>query len=255
LTSPPIVEALDELVAAAKLGPSDPFRYDPAAVRAAFWRGECGMAITWPSAAEERREKGEGGRGKGETSTGRPPFPVGTAELPGSPRVYNRETKKWEIRGGDEDQSVPLLAIAGRLGVVNAKSPHAEAAFQLLAWLSDSQMSLQISPASPATTLFRHSNLKSPGAWVEKPMPAVVAARYGQQTEITFRRPQWLGALRLPGRAEYLAALDEAVAAAVKGRKSSTAALQEAAAKWRKITERLGTDRQRAAYRHSLGLE
>ncbi len=78
--------------------------------------------------------------------------------------------------------------------------------------------------------------------------------QYADVTEAALRHEQWLGALRLPGRAEYLAALDEAVRAAVRGQKSPHDALLEAAAKWRKITARLGLDRQRAAYRHSLGL-
>jgi hypothetical protein len=125
----------------------------------------------------------------------------------------------------------------------------------LLVWLSDNQMCTQISAASPATTLFRRSHLKSPGAWTEKPISATAALKYGEAAEAALRHEQWLGALRLPGRAEYLAALDEAVVAAVKGDKSALDALLEADSKWQKITERLGVDRQRAAYRHSLGLE
>ena len=53
VAGPPFVQALDELVAAAKLGPADPLRYDPAAARAAFWKGQCGMALTWPTAAND----------------------------------------------------------------------------------------------------------------------------------------------------------------------------------------------------------
>jgi multiple sugar transport system substrate-binding protein len=69
------------------------------------------------------------------------------------------------------------------------------------------------------------------------------------------RHEQWLGALCLPGRAEYLAALDPPVAAAVRGQKAPADALRKAAARWKQITERLGLDRQRTAYRRSLGLE
>ena len=65
---------------------------------------------------------------------------------------------------------------------------------------------------------------------------------------------QWLGAVCLPGRSEYLAALDAAVAAAVRGEKPADA-LRQGGRPMAKITERLGLDRQRTAYRHSLGLE
>ena len=116
-------------------------------------------------------------------------------------------------------------------------------------------MSPQISAASPATTLFRQSNLRSPSQWVEKPVPAPAAVQYADATEAALQHEQWLGALRMPGRAEYLAALDDAVAAAVRDEKSPLDALLEADAKWQEITDRLGLERQKAAYRHSLGLE
>jgi multiple sugar transport system substrate-binding protein len=248
VAGPPFVQALEELVAAAKLGPGDPLRYDPLEARAAFWRGECGMALTWPTAAVD-------GNKKASQSQAGVEIPVGFAELPGSRRVFNQGMSAWDTRAEDDATQVPLLAVSGRLGVVSAKSANIDAAFQLLHWLSDSQMSPSISATSPATTLFRQSNLKMPGKWVEKPVSALAAVQYADVTEATMRHEQWLGALRMPGRAEYLAALDDAVAKAVRGEKSAMDALLQADKKWREITERLGVDRQRAAYRHSFGLE
>ena len=268
VAGPPFVQALEELVAAAKLGPANPLRYDPAAVRSAFWNGQCGMALTWPTAAKNKASPG--GLVASATSTNvasatntndriannpDPSIRVGFVELPGSPRVFNLSGGAWEQRTDDDNPHVPLLSIAGRLGVVGKDSAHTEAAFQLLLWLSDSQRSPQTSAASSATTLFRQSNLESPSQWVEKPVSATAAVKYADATEAALHHEQWLGALRLPGRTEYLAALDDAVAAAVRGKKSPEAALQEAAVKWQKITKRLGVERQKAAYRHSLGLE
>ncbi len=45
---------------------------------------------------------------------------------------------------------------------------------------------------------------------------------------------------RIPGESEYMAALDEAVIAAVKGKQSPQQALDAAAVKWQAITDRLG---------------
>ena len=283
LTTPAMIRALEELVAAAKLGPADPFAFDPAAARVAFWKGQCGMALTWPTAAQQgggRRaegggQKAESGGRKAEVlhpspliphpSSSNPqslipnPFPpdpsiqVGFAELPGTKRVYNPSTQAWDIRADDEDQHVPLLSASGRLGMVSKTSSHSEAAFRLLFWLIDNDRSSQVSAESPATTLFRRSQAKSVERWVEKPVGSAVASQYAATTEFTFRREQWLSALPLPGRAEYLAALDEAVRAAVSRQKSPAEALAQAQTKWQDITKRLGVDRQRAAYRHSLG--
>jgi ABC-type glycerol-3-phosphate transport system substrate-binding protein len=250
VAGPPFVQALEELAAAAKLGPADPLQYDPAAARAAFWRGQCGMAITWPTKGREER-----GEGRGPAASPAGDFRAGFAELPGAKQVFNHAGKRWDQRSDDEDAQVPLLGVAGRMGVVGAKSPARDAAFQLLLWLSDSRMRPQISAAGSATTLFSRSDLKTPMAWVEKPMSASGAAQYGEMTLTAFRHEQWLDALRIPGRAEYLAALDAAVAAVIRGKKSPTDALKDAANQWEKITKRLGLDRQRAAYRHSLGLD
>ncbi len=254
----PIVHALEELVATAELGPDDPFQFDPAKVRAAFRRGECGMAISWPTAAVEERGEGRGGRGEFgglAASAASDSARVGFVELPGSRRVFNLSKNEWDKRADDDDRHVPLLAVAGQMGVVAKGSTNRKAAFQLLLWLSDDRMSPQISALSPATTMFRQSNLDVPGQWVEETVLHAAASQYGEATLAAFSHEQWLGALRIPGRAEYLAALDEAVAAAVRGEKSAQEALQQAETKWREITNRLGLDRQKAAYRHSVGLE
>ncbi len=254
VAGPPFVQALEELVAAAKLGPADPFAYDPAAARAAFWKGECGMALSWPTASE----KGRGAMGEGREESGEArqenDIRVGFVELPGSRRVYNLSGYAWDRRADDESTQVPLLPVAGRVGAVGAKSAHRDAAFQLLLWLSDDAMSPQISAASPAATLFRQSHLKSPSAWVEKPVSAAAALQYGEAAAAALGREQWLDGLRLPGRAEYLTALDEAVHIAVRGEKAPLDALLQAVEAWQKITDRLGREGQRAAYRHSLGL-
>jgi multiple sugar transport system substrate-binding protein len=257
VADPPILHALETLIAAAKFGPADPLRYDPAAARAAFWKGECGMALTWPTAAKPEKAEGGGKEAAKETIPGKvdPHIRGGFAELPGATRVFNLSSHAWDNRSEDDDPRVPLLAVTGRLGVVSAKSLHRDAAFQLLLWLSDSRMSPQVSATSPATTLFSSAQLKSPSLWVEKPVSTTAAVQYADATEAALRHEQWLGALRLPGRSEYLAALDEAVATAVRGEKPPLEALLQADKKWREITRQLGLERQRAAYRHSLGLE
>ncbi len=239
---PPFVRALEELVAAAALGPPEQLTYDPAAVRTAFWQGQCGLALSWPTTA-----------GKGPS----PPdqhLQVGFAELPGSREAYDVAEKTWESRRNDEDPHVPLLAVAGRMGVVPSGSEWPGAAFQLLFWLSDEQ-STQVSPSSPATTLFRSAHVERPGTWVERHVPARTAAQYAEMTQQTLCRPQCLFALRIPGRAEYLSALDEAVHQAVGAKQAPQEALGQAAARWREITDRLGVKRQRQAYWSSLGLE
>ena len=61
--------------------------------------------------------------------------------------------------------------------------------------------------------------------------------------------------LRLPGRDEYLAALDAAVLSAISGDASPEEALAAASAKWQEITAAQGLERQQRALRRDLGHE
>jgi multiple sugar transport system substrate-binding protein len=237
--TPPFVKALEQLVAAAKQGPPEALEWGPDEVRDAFWRGECGLALSWPSAS----------RGSESSKEKQTPQDVRTCALPGSTEVYNPQGRAWQPRG--KAASVPLLSTSGRLGSVSKASGHAPAAFQLLIALSGPQWSSQVCAASPSATLFRQSHAKAPREWVERSLTPAAAQEYAELTEQTLSGHEALSAIPLPGRDEYLTALDNAVHAAVKGKATPTEALTRCAATWREITQRLGIDRQREAYRKS----
>jgi len=268
IDGPPFVRALGEQIAAAGSHAQELLRADPSAVRRAFWSGRCAMAITWPSAAEKDRKvtpqpppsaasgKGESGRASSKTDAkpAGPEIRFAVAELPGSTAVYNIAPQAWETRREGEDPRVPLLGVAGRLGMVTTRCASPETAFRLLLWLSSQQWDRQVSAVSPATTLFRQSDIRFPQSWTEPEIPPSAAAQYALLTQQTLGRQQWTFALRIPGRTEYLAALDEAVRQAVGGQQKPEDALRQVKARWHDITARLGLDRQRDAYRRSLGL-
>ncbi len=240
IAGPPFVRALEEVVATADAASLD---MDPAAVRAAFWQGKAAMAVTWPTAADEAVAKLE------------PDFPVGIGELPGSPDVYDVGEAIWEKRDRGSDGRIALLAASGRLGVVTTSTQWSDAALQLLLWLTGEKWSAQVSSRSPNTTLFRNSHVTAVSGWVEPAMPEDTAQQYGEAIVTALGREQRFSALAIPGRLEYLVALDAAVRAAVKKEKSPQDALNAAAEEWKQITEKLGVEEQKAAYRASLGLK
>ena len=166
--------------------------------------------------------------------------------------------KAWQNRQPDEDPHVTLLSAAGRLGSVAGQAAQPEHAFQLLAWLSGKDWGGTIgsvSSASPATTLYRRTQLRNPQPWVDPGTDAEAAQHYAASVQSALGRSAYLFALRIPGQEKYLAALDAAVEQAVGGQQSAADALRQAAAEWTKIVEQLGRDSQRQAYRKSLGLE
>ena len=236
----PFVHALEKMVVSANAAS---LNMDPAAARAAFWQGKTAMAITWPTAADEA------------IADIKPDFPAGVTELPGSPVAFDVGEGTWEKRDSESDGRVSTLGVAGRVGMVTSQSPWPEPALQLLLWLTNQKWGSQVCSQSPATTLFRKSYVSGVSAWVETPMPDEAAQDYGETIASALGRRQCLSALAIPGRPRYLAALDAAVRAAVAKEKSPQEALQQAAQDWQKITEELGVDKQKAAYRASLGLK
>ena len=293
IASPPFVRALDELIAATKASAAASLRTTPADARRAILGGRCVMAISWPtaadsvaasaadSAAETKPDSAPKASGASAAPAvpsvgGSSPIRIGFCMLPGSAKAYNPKQRVWQTNPSDDGtghadfssaagdalhraphpaQLTPLLSISGRLGSVTAESRSGELSFQLLVWLSGEEWGARICSASPATTLFRRSQLGKPQQWVEPSIAAPAAKQYAEVLARSLIRPQWLESPRIPGHAEYLSALDEAVRAAVAGKQSAADALSGAAKRWGQITARRGLDSQRAAYSRSLGLE
>lgn len=235
------VRALEELVADYKLGTPEQIEMDPDAVRKAFLAGQSALAITWPAHAD-------GGAAPSEVETA-------FAEFPGAGVVYNFADKSWEKRQDHESVHVSTLGLAGRLGSVTTNSEHPQQAFQLLAWLSGREWGTRVASASRATTVYRRSQMRSPQPWVDAGTDATAAAAYVSSVQSALGRQQYLAVPRMPGESEYMAALDVATRRALRQEASPPEALAEAAVKWREITDRIGRESQKAAYRASLGFE
>ena len=250
IAGPPFVRALEELVAAAKLGPAEQLDFDPAAARAEFWKGNAAMAISWPT-------RGEVGCRAATTPNGRRAelcLPV-SRSCPVQPRSTS-PSNAWEPR---ERRRGPARSAARR------RRPHGRGP----GGKRTCRRRVRASPLADRSTvgqpgLCRQSrddalpplaSRRAQGVGREQRIGQTAARQYAEQTAETLSRRQFLASLRLPGRADYLAALDEAVQAAVRGRQKPAEALKAAAEKWREINKRLGVERQKAAYMHSLGLQ
>lgn len=243
IAGPPFVRALDELRQAHKLMPAEAAELTPQRVHEALLGGKCGIALTWTSPAFAAADVG-----------GSEKVEIGFAPLPGSPQSYNPKTGDWDTRRDDESVHVPLVGMSGVLGSVTKASQQPQAAFHLLGWSSGPVWSERVCPSAGNTTLFRRSHLKTPHTWVDSRLDELAAMNYAETVEKSLGSADVFGAPRIAGRERYLVALDKAVHAALAGEKTSEEALAEAADTWQKITDELGLDGQRTAYRHSLGL-
>ncbi len=258
IASPPFIRALDELVATVnfKSGPTGgksprSLNASPAEACRGIIDGHCALAMTWPSAVESVPADGDAVKSVSEKTK---LLDIGLCELPGSPEAYNPREKSWQRRPAEDDSRVSLLAIAGRLGSVAAGTKSPVVAFQLLEWLSGDEWGSRISPASAATAPYRRGQLPRGDRWMNQELSGA-SKEYGQSLEAAFLRSQWLMPPRIPGYAEYMSALDDAVRRAALGETPSAIALERAAARWQEITKRVGLSAQRDAYQRSLGFE
>ncbi len=250
IATAPYVRALEEIVAANKGRATDKLS-TPADAWAAIRGGQAALAITWAHAAATPAARSAAANPGGPAPSGA--VSLAFAQLPGSSEVYTFSQKKWNTRESGEEIHVPLLAVSGRLAAVTTTTADATDAQKLLVWLSGSETSAIVAPASQATTLFRQSQIPAAGRFAGG-LDARTAKAYADAL-VQASRLQRFVSLRLPGRAEYLAALDKAVHEALLGEKSPADALAAAAVTWREITGKLGIPAQQRALRRDLGLE
>lgn len=244
VAEPPFVAALREMQAAGWLD-AERAKITPAEARKKIRSGETAMAITWPTA--NRDENVPLTLPAGAT--------IGIAELPGAVRYYSHDKHAWVDRPMGLTQATPLLAVAGRIGVVSAESRKRLYAWRMLMQLAGKEWSPTISPASPHTAPFRRSHLEKPNFWVDATGEPTAGAAYADLLLARDASAAFLVTLRLPGRERYLAALAKAIDECRGSPEKIEPALQAAATEWDKITDSLGRDAQRKAYRKSLGLE
>jgi multiple sugar transport system substrate-binding protein len=237
IASPPLVQAARELAAASQASAASERRLTPAQVRAAFFAGECGMAITWPSAASATESK----------------TPVAFAELPGRSESFNFKTNQWTTKGKNADPRTSLCGISGRLAAVTREARRSRSAFALLSWLGGDEASRVLGARNPHTTLFTRTQLANPAAWLGEGRSSEASTSYAHVAESAFSRALWMPVARLPGVDAYHAALDAAVARSLADPDQTEAALTAAAAQWDEITQQHDVARQRRAYQRSLG--
>jgi ABC-type glycerol-3-phosphate transport system substrate-binding protein len=242
IAEPPYRRALEELIAAHKAAGLGDKQWTPEEALRELREGRAAMALCWPAPAKSATE----------VIAGPDSLPIGFALLPGSPVAYNFATKTWDRRGEGDPSFVPLSAVAGRMGAVTSSSADPRGATEVLVFLGGLEAGGTIAAHSPATTLFRPSQVASPARWAGG-LNADSARQYAEAIAQAMELPRAFPGLRLPGRTEYLAALDQAVQQAILGKKTAAEALSEAAEAWREITKKLGQEAQQRANARSLG--
>ncbi|MFL5335653.1 MAG: extracellular solute-binding protein [Geminicoccaceae bacterium] len=248
INEPGHVAALELLEQLAATGPADQIGWRLPQAWEYFLRGKAVFMFTWGDLGalcqDETRSLVKGN--------------CAVAMLPGSDRYWDREHGQWVE--STEPNRVGNTTGGSWHGVLLAGSPNQEAAYSFLALMAVKPFSLWavqhgwtgINPGFayqmlPPTGEARLADYLKAG-WNRPDLEDYLTA-----FQQTFNAPTMLPYLRIRGTPAYWSALDSQLAAALGGRKTAQQALDDTAAAWDKITDRLGRDQQRDEYRKAIG--
>jgi multiple sugar transport system substrate-binding protein len=207
-----------------------------------FGRGDAVFTVSWDDPFIQAMEPGNAIRNK-----------VAVALSPGSRRVWNRKTGRWD--------NLPTVNYApyvvyGWTGGVARASRHKDAAFDFLGFYANQKNhTADLLVGRFGMNPFRASDLDE-RFWVERAgWDEAVARSYVETQKLTTASRNRVLDLRIHRGQEYLYILSVGVYRALTGRESPQSALDTVAKRWRQLTQRVGVEKQREAYRHIVRFE
>lgn len=176
------------------------------------------------------------------------------AALPIQRKTYQSLRRTWEEN--EATRPVTFLGFAGRSVSVARATRNSSSAFKLLNWLVSDGVASQVSPRSDATLWFRKSQASNAGKWMpDGNADSETVALVGELLSAN----QFFLVPRIQAIDDYLSSLDKSVKAAIVANDAADetidATLANLAAEWEAITDRVGREGQRTAYRMHLGLD
>jgi multiple sugar transport system substrate-binding protein len=137
---------------------------------------------------------------------------------------------------------------------VAAESDVKEAALDFAAFMAAPEM-VKVLAVTGGTGInpARYSQFEDIDLWVEAGFDQESAEDYLDAILTGINHPNAVIDLRISGTAEYQQTLDVEITRAIAGEISAQEALDNAAAAWEEITDRLGREAQLDQYRNSVG--
>jgi multiple sugar transport system substrate-binding protein len=248
INSPGHVKALEYLKDLAQYGPAAQVSWSLGEAWDYFLRGKAIFNFSYgdvaPLAQDEARSKI---RGK-----------IGSAILPASDTYWDMNKKEFVTSG--EPRKVGNVTGGSWHGVVSSLSDHPEATYtfwSLMAikpvskWLAtygwdgvDPGYSYQFLEPVGEAKLEDYTK----AGWDAEDVQQYLDAYYEN-----FNAPVMLPYMRITGTQEYYDILDSNLSAAMSGAKTPQQALDDTAAGWQQVTDRLGRDKQLKAYQEAIG--
>ena len=244
INSPAFVRALENMTAALEFAPPDQQNADLLQNLGNFLAGTGTMCHWWADVGSNVYTADQSiVQGK-----------VGFSILPGSPDVYNAQTKQWETMA--EVNYAPYLAFLGWGLYVMKEAENrgvVDASWDLISHLTGKDISAWMSVYPSGMNPWRESHFNA-AEWEPSGFPVEEAQQYLDSIRDSYNHPNRIVDLRIPGVGQYWGAAEAEWTRAIAGEVSAQEALDAAAARWNEITDTLGRDRQIELYRASLGV-
>lgn len=245
--------ALDIYRATGEYGPPDERQRDHAAMRDLYISGRCALTVDWGDIGTLAI-----------SARSRVQDLVGAVIAPGAREVLDRSSGKlvactkltcpYAVAGVNH---APHAAGGGWTGAIAsaAPAPVQEAAFAFLSYLSQpAQSSRDVTIGATGFNPYRKSHFRDRAPWIAAGMSDTAAARYLGATGLSLTSANMVLDLRIQNAHSYQQeVLDRALDAFLAGTRSRAETMRDLTAGWNRITDELGRDAQRHAYRASLG--
>jgi len=240
VNNPGWVAALDDYIRSRDLGSPEQNQWDVAQTRVTFPAGCCALNIDW----------GDVGPMSYNPDASVIVGNTGFAVLPAADRYWNYETGAWV----EEVNRAPFIAFGGWIIGIPADTDVMEAAFDFASFMAAPDMVKQLAvTGGTGINPARYSQFEDISLWVNAGFDQAGAEDYLQAVLDTINDPNAVLDLRIRGSAEYLQALDVEVSRALANEITSQEALDNVAAAWNDITDRLGRESQLQQYRDAVG--
>lgn len=243
VNNPGWVRALEEYIEIGQFGPPEMVNWDVADTRIYFPSGMSVLNIDWgdvgPISIDESASVVKG--------------KVGFGPLPGGEQYWDYTTGEWVTPESGVNRA-PFIAFGGWIIGVAADSDVKEAALDFAAFMARPEMVGKLAvTGGTGINPSRYSQLETLQPWIDAGFDEASAQDYLDAILNSIADPNAVLDLRITGSAEYLQTLDVELARAIAGEVSAQEALDNVAAQWNEITDRLGRDAQLEQYRAAVG--
>ncbi|MEH2272975.1 MAG: extracellular solute-binding protein [Nostoc sp.] len=223
--------------------------------RELFITGRCALTIDW----------GDVGPLAIDLSVSKVMDKVGAVITPGTTQVLDRKTNKlvacdkftcpYAIDGVNH---APYAANVGWTGVIHAKvAPRVQdAAYAFLSYMSQpTQSNVDVTIGTTGFNPYRISQFENSDPWIKAGLSSEAANNYLGAIGVSLNSPNIVLNLSIPHNQEYqFEVLDTAVSDFLANKLTTEKTMQQIEQGWEQITNKVGRESQRAAYRASLGL-